>query len=242
MKESYAAVARLYRENDNRDVTGPDHKRIAAILSAQCCSFHKPISVLDIGCGTGRYFHALRNVRKLVGMDVSEAMLEEAHNPVCADEVSVAECDLICGNFYTADFPSGSFHFIYSLGVFGNGCGLSVELFDKFHDWLTPDGCLFVDAIDASTEPWPTRFRRQAKRFIHDRLPQRVQNAWDRRNGWLPFFLTSRKHLEKMLRRTQFRYFSVQSNSCTLPLGAGKKVECLASKTQRSLPSNQMAA
>lgn len=235
MKESYAAVARLYRNNDERDATGPDHQRIGSILSSLCHSFRRPISVLDIGCGTGRYFHCLSNVLKLTGMDVSQAMLEEARYPVCAKDISAAEIELVCGNFYTANFKPGSFDFIYSLGVFGNGCALTPELFNKFHRWLSPDGCLFLDAIDSSGDPWMKRMRRQLKRLVYQRLPNRLQNAWDERSGWLPFFVTSRPHLEGLLRKTRFRYFSVESNAYSLPTGAGRKLECLASKIQRAM-------
>jgi SAM-dependent methyltransferase len=230
MKESYAAVAQVYRKNDEADASGPDHQRIAGILTSHCCSFRRPISVLDIGCGTGRYFHSLRNVRHLVGMDVSQEMLEEAKQPVRADELSIGETKLICDNFYTTDFPAGSFDFIYSLGVFGNGCALTVDLFNKFHRWLSRDGCLFLDTIDSMTAPWPIRLRRRAKHIVHEMLPRPLQNAWDRKNGWLPLFLTSKKHLEKMLERSRFPSFMVKTTSCVLPCGVGRKLECFASK------------
>ncbi len=233
MRQSYAAVARQYRENDERDVTGPDHQRLGSILSSICCSFHRPITALDIGCGTGRFFHCLSNVRKLVGMDVSEAMLTEARSPVCAHEISVQDIELRCENFYTAGFPHASFDFIYSIGVFGNGCGLSVEVCNKFYHWLTPDGCLFVDAIDSSGAPLTVQLRRHTKRVVYGMLPRKLQNAWDHRSGWLPMFVTSRRHLTRLFHKTHFPHFSIQSMAYHLPTGMGRKLECFASKISR---------
>ena len=52
--------------------------RLSAWLAGLCAGFERPISVLDLGCGTGRYFPALSHVRELVGIDASESMLERA--------------------------------------------------------------------------------------------------------------------------------------------------------------------
>jgi SAM-dependent methyltransferase len=235
MKEDYAAVARAYRRNDERDATGPDHRRIAGILGSLCCDFQRPIAVLDVGCGTGRYFHCLNNVENLVAMDVSEEMLREARDPVCGAEISVRHIELVCGNFYTKNFPSGSFDLIYCVGVFGNGCDLTPAVCDRFYDWLAPDGCVFFDAIDSSGSPWRLQLRKRVKSFIYGLLPRRIQNAWDERTGALPFFMTSQRHIEKMFKHTKFPHFMVKSKEYVLPLGVGRKLECLASKVPRVL-------
>ena len=72
------AYADRYRAQD--DVAGPSDAvaRLCRWLHAICAGFQRPIDVLDLGCGTGRYFHALAGVRRLVGIDVSRPMLDRA--------------------------------------------------------------------------------------------------------------------------------------------------------------------
>ena len=56
------------------------------------------LRVADLGCGTGRYFWGLRNVRTLVGLDASEAMLTEARRPLREDRVNAATLTLVRGD------------------------------------------------------------------------------------------------------------------------------------------------
>lgn len=130
MRENYNKTAEQYRRDDEIDVTGEDHRQLCATLFEISSSFAKPARVLDIGCGTGRHFHCLANVEKLLGIDISQSMLDQARNPVKKDEAP-DQIELACANFYDCDFPPGSFHFIYSIGVFGNGCAVTPELSGK---------------------------------------------------------------------------------------------------------------
>ena len=57
-------------------------------LRQVCDRFHHPIDVLDLGCGTGRYFWGCDNVRSLVGLDASAPMLAEARQPIHADRIT----------------------------------------------------------------------------------------------------------------------------------------------------------
>src|SRR5678815_4178003 len=125
MRDKYDATAKGYRTADDLDATGGDHQKLADKLSALCKSFGRPVTALDIGCGTGRYFHALQNVEKLTGMDVSAEMLAQARHPVKGEEVSARQIEFLCGNFYKHDFPAATFDLIYAIGVFGNGCPIT---------------------------------------------------------------------------------------------------------------------
>jgi ubiquinone/menaquinone biosynthesis C-methylase UbiE len=231
MRDKYDASARTYRKDDELDITGDDHQKLAAKISSICESFGRPINALDIGCGTGRYFHALRNTEKLVGMDVSSEMLESARDPVRAEEVSAREIELICANFYNHRFPAGSFDFIYAIGVFGNGCPILPEVLRKFDQWLKPGGRLFFDVLDSEYLPALTRVRKWLRRAIYLALPPRAQRYWDHRAGWPPLFVTSKHCLQRSMRRAGFAQTEIERCLTRLPLGDSRKLQCLAVKT-----------
>src|SRR5215831_4483944 len=118
IRANYREVTSQYRRDDEIEVTTPNHRRISATLREICGSFPDAINVLDVGCGTGRYFHCLTNVNTLTGVDITEEMLKEAKSPVRNEEVTVQNIRLLRANIYSAEFPPRSFHLIYSLGMF----------------------------------------------------------------------------------------------------------------------------
>jgi len=144
IKAGYREATAQYRLDDEVEVQSENHRRLAHTLKRLCHSFPHAITALDVGCGTGRYFHCLENVFHLTGMDISEEMLAAAANPVRHEEVTVTETELIRGNVYLASFPAESFDFIYSLGMFGHGCPVTIQIGNKFHDWLKPGEFCFL--------------------------------------------------------------------------------------------------
>ncbi|HZQ46317.1 MAG TPA: class I SAM-dependent methyltransferase, partial [Verrucomicrobiae bacterium] len=232
LRTSYAKVAERYRCDDEIEVTTEHHRHLKSILSAISSSFNRPISVLDAGCGTGRYFYCLKNVERLVGIDVSQEMLKIAEKPVRQEELSAVAVELKCGNIYLEHFPPNSFDMIYSLGMFGNGCPVTIDLCNKFHDWLIPGGKLFFDIVDVATLPILRRVRRRIRTGIYPHLPQRCRRILDRREGPLPFFGMNKKELDRIMRATRFTSFSVSSEVCHSPLWRGVHLECSASKAQ----------
>jgi len=63
--------AQHYREVDERMLQSASHQHYCQILGELTAGFDRRIYVLDAGCGSGRFFHCLRNVRHLLGVDVS---------------------------------------------------------------------------------------------------------------------------------------------------------------------------
>ena len=231
IKIAYRDTASVYRKNDELDATGKDHQRLCEILGMLSGSFGRPITVLDAGCGAGRYFHCLKNTRRLVGLDVSSEMLQEARHPVKEEEVSVAEIELVCGNLHTHSFPEKSFDLIYSIGVFGNGCGVSRELLSKFHQWLTPDGRVFFDAFDSSELPRFFRMRKRISNYIHQFPLLSIRNRFRKdRPESLPFYYYSKAEIVRLLESSGFFPVAVYPQECQMPLGEGRKLQCLASK------------
>src|SRR5437667_135446 len=108
IKAGYREVSARYRRDDEIEVTSANHRRIAATLKRLCESSPRPITALEVGCGTGRYFHCLHHADKLVGLDISEEMLRGAEHPVHEDRISVKNIRLLRANVYLASFPPES--------------------------------------------------------------------------------------------------------------------------------------
>ncbi|GEM_PF-859307 len=237
---SYHGVAEHYRASDEIHVTGDYHQRLRRVLIELSTAFARPISVLDAGCGTGRYFHCIRNATRLVGLDLSAEMLQQAQNPVKAEEVTAKRVDLVCGSIYEIAFPPGSFDLIYSLGMFGNGCTLTLDMLDRFYDWLGPDGMLFFDLFDRSKLPRSYRFKQQVRRWL---LP--LAETWRQRihrKAGVPLFSLTAEELEEMLAKSKFPHRLVISRECRTPMGHGAKLECVVHKhpkAQFTFPSER---
>ena len=236
IKAQYRQVADQYRRDDEIEVRTETHRRLGQRLRALSASFGRPITVLDAGCGTGRYFHCLENVAHLTGVDVSEEMLVAAADPVQAHELTAREIKLLCANIFGVTFPNSSFDLIYSLGMFGHGCPLTVEICDRFHDWLKPGGKLFFSVVDFAALPWASRVRRQARRMVYPLLPARLQRVLDRREKHGPFFGLTRRQLVAILRRTQLKTLDVSVRVCQSPIWSGRQLECLSSKLSAATP------
>ena len=230
LRSTYDRLAREYRKGDELHLESADHRRLCGRLQSICQEFTSPGSVLDLGCGTGRHFHCLRNVKHLVAMDISPEMLKQAEKPAKAEEVQVAKIEFFQEDMHSVSFPAESFDLIYALDVFGNGCGLTKSLSKKFYRWLKPSGHLFFNATDATKLPPLERVRRRLKWAVYHRLPKHLQSLWDKASGWPPFFYCSISSLMSTVQEAGFGYCTVEEVSCQLPKGIGFKFEGLARK------------
>ena len=231
VRASYREVTPKYRQDDEIEVTTENHKHYSSILRDISSSFDRPIDVLDVGCGTGRYFHCLQKVEQLVGIDVSPDMLKAAESPVREAEISAEEIQLICDNIFLTCFPPGSFDFIYSVGMFGYGCPVTLELCNRFCDWLKPDGRLFFSVLDFATLTRRRRIRKRAGRILYHLVPSRIKKQLDHRDHWLPFCGVTRKELQTLMRQSAFRRFAISSHICDSSLWRGALLECSATKS-----------
>lgn len=240
VQSAYAGeVATRYRENDELEITTPNHLHLGSLLAGITAAFGRPISVLEIGCGTGRYFHCLRNVERLVGVDVSPDMLELARHPVREEQVTARNIELRHENIYTTEFAPRSFDFIYSLGVLGGACPFTPELANKLHDMLTPDGVLFFNVIDREAAPLGVRTKARVRGFLrgvaYPLLPRPVQQVLDERKKRGGNFSMTRGELEAVMRGGRFGAFSLSSHVCESPLWTGTHIECTAWKSAHPL-------
>jgi len=137
----YAAdYARRYRAHDDQLGNVDAYLAFCSWLRDICGRFGAPIDVLDLGCGTGRYFAALTNVNHLVGLDASLPMLAEAAHPIDADRITARSVQLVEGDALTYEFAPGSFDLIYSIGVLAEHTPFDAQIVANAARWLRPGG------------------------------------------------------------------------------------------------------
>lgn len=227
----YDQAAQQYRHDDEIEVRSENHQRLGGNLRRICRSFGRPIRVLELGCGTGRYFHWLENVELLVGTDLSTEMLKLAENPVRKEEITAAEVRLQRANLYEVSFEPGSFDFIYSLGVFGYGAALTGELCMRIAGWLAPGGRLYFDAIEKRELGRGHELKKSVKTAVVPFLPGAVkQKIAAREAAAVPILNHTRTDIESIMSAAGFVDFALSSNTCHSPLWTGMHLECYARK------------
>lgn len=100
----YNKVSRVY--DTSRVANAETTEKLIRLLQISSNSV-----VLDMGCGTGNYTHALGRVAKaIVGIDLSKGMLEHAR-------VKFADLSLVCGDVTSLPFSSETFDGAFAIQV-----------------------------------------------------------------------------------------------------------------------------
>lgn len=161
------ANARRYRAHDDEFESSQPCRSFAEWLGRVTAAFGRPIDVLDLGCGTGRYFWALVGVRSLTGIDASPAMLAEAAHPYHADCITAGSIGLVVGDLLTHRFPASQFDLVYSIGVLAEHVPLNSELVHRIADWLKPAGRFAFSTVHPESPSVPrTIGRRIGERVV----------------------------------------------------------------------------
>ena len=174
--------ARRYRDRDDElDAVG-SYQELVRWIGEVCDRFDHPIDVLDLGCGTGRYFWGLRRVETLTGLDASAPMLAEAKTPTHADRIRAQRIELLNGDVASHPFPNGSFDLVYSIGVLAEHVPLNRSLVARVAAWLKPGGRFAFTTVDPQSPDVPKTAARRiasavlpavpgdAGRLLHERL------------------------------------------------------------------------
>ena len=172
-----AEYARRYRSRDQElDDVGSYHALVQWV-GAVCDRFDHPIDVLDLGCGTGRYFWGLRQVNTLTGLDASAPMLAEAAHPTRAGEIGARQISLVNGDLATHQFPDGSFDLVYSIGVLAEHVALTRSLVERVARWLKPGGRFAFTTIDPQSPDVPVTLQRRVATAVLPIAPGPVGQA-----------------------------------------------------------------
>jgi SAM-dependent methyltransferase len=176
-----------YRRQDEIAIElGGSFAHYSAILRELTSTPRRSLQVLEVGCGSGRYFHCLENVERLVGVDLSPDMIRHAENPVRQSRITARRIELVCGDAAHYDPGESRFDLIYSIGVLGEYAPLDSTVVSKLSAMLAPGGALFVTAVDASSRVGPPlRGKPSASRRIVARafplLPRAIRHRVNRR-------------------------------------------------------------
>lgn len=173
--------ARQYRNRDEALLQEATYQDFIAWLRQACGRFTRPIDVLDLGCGTGRYFWGVSHARSLVGIDASGAMLAEARHPIRADRISATTVTLVHGDLATHNFPDQSFDLVYSIGVLAEHVPLDAPLVARVWRWLKPDGRFAFTTVDPQSPDVPQTLPRRLAGFALPLVPGRAGRALHRR-------------------------------------------------------------
>ena len=168
--------ARRYRQHDDELGRVDAYRAFCDWLRDVCGRFSGPIDVLDLGCGTGRYFAALPNVRALVGLDASPAMLAEAAHPVGADHLTAKTIQLVEGDVLTHPFPAASFDLVYSIGVLAEHTPLDSRIVDHVAAWLRPGGRFAFTTVHPDSASIPKTPGRAIGRAVMPLTPPPVRH------------------------------------------------------------------
>jgi len=145
-KEYTADVAKKYREKDktvgNRERGIETCNRLIELSG----NFKFNHTTLDLGCGTGRFHHCLRNIKHLTGVDSSGPMLEEAKNPIYGNLIDFP-IDLIKNDIHKIKFNDNNFDFIISTGVFGESGKFDENIIIKIYRWLRAGGIALLTVV-----------------------------------------------------------------------------------------------
>ena len=158
--------ARRYRKHDEELSNVEAYRAFCGWLRDICRQFHTPIDVLDVGCGTGRYFAALTNVNALVGLDASGPMLAEATNPVDADRITARTIQLVEGDVLTHSFEAESFDLIYSIGVLAEHTPFDARVVNNVATWLRPGGRFAFTTVHPGSSSIPNTMGRTIGRAL----------------------------------------------------------------------------
>ena len=175
------AYAERYRLHDDGLVESDAYRLFVSWLQRVCERWTTPFDALDLGCGTGRYFCALRGVRTLVGLDASGAMLAQARHPLHEDRITAGVITLVQGDLMQHEFEADRFDLVYSIGVLAEHVPLQPALVADVARWLRPGGRFAFSTVHPESASVPRTLARRVGSVLGPRLSGPLKRAWRQR-------------------------------------------------------------
>lgn len=144
-------------------------------------------TILDVGCGSGRYClaYAAAGAKNVVGIDFAAAMIEIANRYAAEQKIS-DRCHFIAGTF-PGDVPAGTYDYSTAMGFF---------------DYVA-DAAALVRAMRDRTRSMMIMSFPKSREF---RVPLRRLRFWLAR---CPLFLYSRSRVEQVLAAAGVREYEI---------------------------------
>jgi SAM-dependent methyltransferase len=169
--------AARYRSHDDGLVESAAYQAFVVWLQRVCEMWSSPFDALDLGCGTGRYFCALRGARTLVGFDASPAMLVQARHPLHQDRITAGAITLVEGDLMAQDFGADKFDLVYSIGVLAEHVPLQPALVASVARWLRPGGRFAFSTVHPESASVPRTLTRRLGSSLGPLLPTPFKQA-----------------------------------------------------------------
>ncbi len=137
-----------YRAQDDIGVDHPSHSLKADLIrTAIRTNWVEGYRVLDLACGTGRFFRCIPGHDSvIVGIDASQHMLDQAMTPAGLVEPTLM---LLQGDVGTMDLPLpyAYYHAVVCIGILGVYLPMSVEWLRKVKALMVEDGVLVLTVV-----------------------------------------------------------------------------------------------
>lgn len=170
--ELYSTKAEEYQMGNHN----PDVIYIANYLG-NFTKRNTPQRVLDLACGTGRYFSSVR-AGALVGIDISPSMLKKAK---IEENIYILR-----GDIFYLPYKDSTFDLVYSIGTLGEHVPLTSEIISEVKRVLKPTGT-FIFTI--------TVLKHRIGVILIKRVGERLLSIFSKNlllHNWRLRFLTSR--------------------------------------------------
>ena len=173
--------AASYRRQDQLSKSHPSHS-LKAELVRRAATRSNPKVTVDLGCGTGRYFHAVQrgaqDLVEIIGVDVSKNMLREAEHA----EGFNSRVRLVCADLTDWEPPGSRIDLVCCIGVIGQHIPLDVHWLRRVRSWLNANGRFAFTAIAwQPRESWRLSWKQHLALACRPFLPKPVRSAIDRR-------------------------------------------------------------
>jgi ubiquinone/menaquinone biosynthesis C-methylase UbiE len=174
-KEYNRDYAAGYRQSDDKGFGTYYHVDYEELLREITSVSEAPMSILDVGCGTGRYWHALHHIRCLIGADASFDMLHQAKTPVCAEKITVP-VSLVQSDILHLPFPPQTFDLVYCIGVLGDFFPFDSNVCERLRSLVKPGGRLLLTVKDCRSSS-ATSWKRELALFLLPFMPRPLQRT-----------------------------------------------------------------